>query len=298
MGWAVAGNRTVARGGSRDGVGLRGFFEERLAWKSKAKPSSLPGRRAGWAPPWPGVWPGAGARLALCDLNKASLDNTAGQCREAGAEVHCYGANVAKEADVVAFMDAVVSDCGALDALINNAGITRDGLLMKFKNGGIARQDVTGRLAGSHRCEPYRHLPLHPRGGGPHGALGCGGRDHQHLQPLASGQLRPVELLGHQGRRCRAHRALGAGTGAPRHSHRGHRTRSDEHRNGGGNETRGARTSRSHGAGENAWANRTRWRKPRNSFWRTITFRAESSTSTEACAGRPCILRGFRARCA
>ena len=78
---------------------------------------------------------GAGARLALCDLNKASLDNTAGQCREAGAEVHCYGANVAKEADVVAFMDAVVSDCGALDVLINNAGITRDGLLMKFKNG-------------------------------------------------------------------------------------------------------------------------------------------------------------------
>lgn len=76
-----------------------------------------------------------GARLALCDLNTASLDNTAADCRAAGAEVHCYAANVSVESDVEAFMNAVATDCGALDVLINNAGITRDGLLMKFKDG-------------------------------------------------------------------------------------------------------------------------------------------------------------------
>ena len=78
---------------------------------------------------------GAGARLALCDLKRDSLDGTSDQCRQAGADVHCYGANVSKEADVIAFMDAVASDCGALDVLINNAGITRDGLMMKYKDG-------------------------------------------------------------------------------------------------------------------------------------------------------------------
>jgi len=78
---------------------------------------------------------GAGARLALCDLKEDSLAETAAGCRKAGAEVRCYGANVAKEAEVASFMDAAASDCGALDALINNAGITRDGLMIKFKNG-------------------------------------------------------------------------------------------------------------------------------------------------------------------
>lgn len=77
----------------------------------------------------------AGARLALCDLNSDSLKETAARCAGAGAKVHCYGANVSREADVIALMDAVASDCGALDGLINNAGITRDGLLMKFKDG-------------------------------------------------------------------------------------------------------------------------------------------------------------------
>ena len=78
---------------------------------------------------------GAGARLALCDLSKDGLANTAAQCRESGVEVRCYSANVAKEADVIALMNEVASDCGALDVLINNAGITRDGLMIKFKDG-------------------------------------------------------------------------------------------------------------------------------------------------------------------
>ena len=54
-----------------------------------------------------------GARLALCDLKRESLDDTAAACREAGAMVHCYAANVANEDDVVRFMDAVASDCGS-----------------------------------------------------------------------------------------------------------------------------------------------------------------------------------------
>jgi 3-oxoacyl-[acyl-carrier protein] reductase len=52
-----------------------------------------------------------------------------------GATVKAYGANVAKEDEVIALFDQVVADFGALDGLVNNAGITRDGLLIKYKDG-------------------------------------------------------------------------------------------------------------------------------------------------------------------
>jgi 3-oxoacyl-[acyl-carrier protein] reductase len=45
--------------------------------------------------------------------------------------------NVSKEAEVIATMDAIARDFGSLDVLLNNAGITRDGLLIKVKDGAI-----------------------------------------------------------------------------------------------------------------------------------------------------------------
>ncbi|MBM4196680.1 MAG: SDR family oxidoreductase [Gammaproteobacteria bacterium] len=76
--------------------------------------------------------------LALVDIAAEQLTDTAAACREPGASVHCYGANVAKEADVCALFDAIVRDTGGVDALINNAGITRDALLLKFQDGKLA----------------------------------------------------------------------------------------------------------------------------------------------------------------
>ncbi|MCK6371740.1 MAG: SDR family oxidoreductase [Gammaproteobacteria bacterium] len=77
-------------------------------------------------------------KLALVDLGEDSLAEIAGACRGLGAEVRSYGANVAKEADVVALFDRIASECGGVDALVNNAGITRDALLLKFKDGQLA----------------------------------------------------------------------------------------------------------------------------------------------------------------
>ena len=76
--------------------------------------------------------------LALVDLTADSLGDTAAACRALGAEVQTYGANVAREADVVKLFDQIVRDCGGVDALVNNAGITRDALLVKFKDGKLA----------------------------------------------------------------------------------------------------------------------------------------------------------------
>ncbi len=73
--------------------------------------------------------------LALVDLRAADCDAIAAECRGLGATVHTHGANVAVEADVVALFDRIHAECGAVHALVNNAGITRDALLIKAKDG-------------------------------------------------------------------------------------------------------------------------------------------------------------------
>lgn len=74
-------------------------------------------------------------KLALVDLEQSSLEATAAACEEAGAETRSYGADVSKEDQVVPLFEQVVSDLGGLDGLVNNAGITRDALLIKYKDG-------------------------------------------------------------------------------------------------------------------------------------------------------------------
>ena len=77
-------------------------------------------------------------KLALIDLTADSLAAAATACRGLGAEVETYGANVAREDDVVRLFDQIAKDCGGVDALVNNAGITRDALLVKFQDGRLA----------------------------------------------------------------------------------------------------------------------------------------------------------------
>ena len=78
-----------------------------------------------------------GATPVLVDLDEASLDRTRQACEALGAEVGHYAADVSREADVERLFEQTVKDFGRLDALINNAGILRDGLLVKAKEGEI-----------------------------------------------------------------------------------------------------------------------------------------------------------------
>lgn len=78
---------------------------------------------------------GKGARLALVDLNPEKLDQAVAACKALGVEARSYLCNVADETQVVEMVDKVAQDFGAIDGLINNAGILRDGLLVKVKDG-------------------------------------------------------------------------------------------------------------------------------------------------------------------
>lgn len=80
----------------------------------------------------------SGARLALLDLDEASLAGTLDDCSTAGAEARAYAANVADEVQVEKAFAAIEKHFGEVAGLINNAGILRDGLLVKAKDGEIS----------------------------------------------------------------------------------------------------------------------------------------------------------------
>jgi 3-oxoacyl-[acyl-carrier protein] reductase len=78
-----------------------------------------------------------GGNLALIDLNQADLDETKQQCAAKGVQARTYVCNVTNEEQVVATMNAIATEFGRLDVLVNNAGIVKDGLLLKVKDGQV-----------------------------------------------------------------------------------------------------------------------------------------------------------------
>ena len=83
-----------------------------------------------------------GARLALIDVNGADLESTRAGLEGAGIQARVYEANVTAEDEVVAAMGRITSDLGGIHVLINNAGIIRDAVLVKVKDG-----EITGKMS-------------------------------------------------------------------------------------------------------------------------------------------------------
>jgi 3-oxoacyl-[acyl-carrier protein] reductase len=78
-----------------------------------------------------------GASVAICDIDAASGRRTRKLLGEAGA---FYQVNVASPGEVHRWIDAVVAKFRRIDVLVNNAGILRDGQLVKFKEGQVVGQ--------------------------------------------------------------------------------------------------------------------------------------------------------------
>ena len=71
-----------------------------------------------------------GAKLAICDVNPDAGEAAANAL---GPEASFEKVDVASEAAVSAWADAVAKRYGRIDVLVNNAGITRDSLLLRMK---------------------------------------------------------------------------------------------------------------------------------------------------------------------
>ena len=72
-----------------------------------------------------------GAQVLCADLNEEGLTETVAAATDLQGKVVPFKANVALEEDVVAMVAAGVEAFGSINGLINNAGIFRDGLLVK-----------------------------------------------------------------------------------------------------------------------------------------------------------------------
>ncbi|TKB43084.1 SDR family oxidoreductase [Thalassotalea mangrovi] len=83
-----------------------------------------------------------GARLALIDMSEDALSGIVSELKGMGTDVKAYGANVTDEADVETTFAKIATDFGGIDGLVNNAGILRDGMFVKAKDG-----EVTAKMS-------------------------------------------------------------------------------------------------------------------------------------------------------
>ena len=76
--------------------------------------------------------------LVYADNGEAAAQAVAA-CERAGATARAYRCDVSNAEQVKATVDAVLSDFGQVWALVNNAGVTRDGLLARMKDEDFSR---------------------------------------------------------------------------------------------------------------------------------------------------------------
>lgn len=117
-----------------------------------------------------------GARLALIDMNDEVLGEAVQACNQAGAaEVKSYVVNITDEQAVEAVFAKIDDDFTGINVLINNAGVLRDGMLMKYKNGEVTHKMplsqwqsvIDVNLTGTFLCgrEASAVMAKHEKGG-------------------------------------------------------------------------------------------------------------------------------------
>lgn len=75
----------------------------------------------------------AGATVALAARNEAKLTAVAAEIEAAGGQASAFSLDIASEESIKAAAKAVIERFGKVEILVNNAGITRDGLMLRMK---------------------------------------------------------------------------------------------------------------------------------------------------------------------
>jgi 3-oxoacyl-[acyl-carrier protein] reductase len=75
----------------------------------------------------------AGARVALAARNESKLADVAAEITAAGGTAHVFAIDLASEDSIKAGAKAAIAHFGSIEILVNNAGITKDTLLLRMK---------------------------------------------------------------------------------------------------------------------------------------------------------------------
>jgi len=75
-----------------------------------------------------------GAHVLVSDVDLQKAESTAAECSAFGGRSKALKFDVSLSEDVTEAFSSIVSEYGQLDVLVNNAGITRDGLVMRMKD--------------------------------------------------------------------------------------------------------------------------------------------------------------------
>jgi len=77
---------------------------------------------------------GEGAHVVICDVNEAAAQKTAAEIASGkGVKTAAFKVNVVSDPEVNECVNKILDNFGRIDILINNAGLTRDGLLVRMK---------------------------------------------------------------------------------------------------------------------------------------------------------------------
>jgi 3-oxoacyl-[acyl-carrier protein] reductase len=75
-----------------------------------------------------------GADVACVSRTAENAEKVAGEVRSLGRKAWAHAVDVADAAAVAAAADRIIAECGRVDIVVNNAGVTRDGLLMRMSD--------------------------------------------------------------------------------------------------------------------------------------------------------------------
>ncbi len=75
----------------------------------------------------------AGTQVALAARNQEKLAEVAAEIAAAGGEASIFALDIASEESIQSCAKAVLAHYGKVEILVNNAGITRDGLMLRMK---------------------------------------------------------------------------------------------------------------------------------------------------------------------
>jgi 3-oxoacyl-[acyl-carrier protein] reductase len=92
-----------------------------------------------------------GAIVAIFARNQGRAAEAAAALQEAGGEAASFAADVAETATVEAAFSAALERFGRVDVLVNNAGITRDGVFLRMSDEQW-QQVIDTNLGGAFRC--------------------------------------------------------------------------------------------------------------------------------------------------